>query len=30
MASIYNIQQSLIDIFDQIEENEGELANSLK
>lgn len=30
MASIYNIQQSLIDIFDQIEENEGELTPELE
>ena len=30
MASIYNIQQSLIDIFDQIEENEGELIPELE
>lgn len=30
MASIYNIQQDLLDIFDQIEENEGEITPELE
>ena len=30
MANIYNIQQDLLDIFDQIEENEGEITPELE
>ena len=30
MASIYNIQQDILDIFDQIEENEGEITPELE
>ena len=30
MASIYNIQQELLDIFNQIEENEGEITPELE
>ena len=30
MASIYNIQQDLLDIFDQIETNEGEITPELE
>ena len=29
MASIYNIQQDLLEIFDQIEANEGEITPEL-
>ena len=30
MANIFNIQQELFDIFNQIEENEGELTPELE